>query len=163
MATINNPETLKKIVMDAGIQTAYDSIPTRLANSVVPVIVANPKPIVNIVKWIASVGTGTQTLYTTPTDKDFFLTNVIISAQADVNCDNTVYDVTATPDEGGAIILLRLPKITLTVFQDSISVVFPHPIKIARGTTITFGTTYTAGVSHAVAQIMGYTKEKEAN
>jgi uncharacterized membrane protein len=112
-------------------------------NNVQPVVDVD-KPFVNIVKF-QTCSASTATLYTTPEDKDFYLTAAFISANS-----------------------TGQKKITITVNGEAVDILvsytsacnpdinFSPPIKIDRGTNITM--TQIAATS-TYASIFGYTKE----
>lgn len=103
---------------------------------------------------------GTLTVYTTPSDKDFYLTNITFSLAKDVTCDVATgrSGVTAFID-GVNKELLSIAFITLTANLETVSIQFNKPFKIDRNTAIANGTTYTAGAMSRVVNIQGYTVE----
>jgi len=156
MARINNSDTIKRILDDAKIQTAIDNVPQELASKVVPVLIANPLRVVNVTGNGTKLTTGQYTIYTTPSDKDFYLTNASLHNQSDATADNTFITLDCTMKGQNSANLLRMGKITLTAFSGSISHNYFNPILLERGTTISLNTTFTAGVSQTDATIQGY-------
>jgi len=125
----------------------------QVVNQIVPVCDVNPKHarVCNVV--VAKNATGT--IYSTPTDKDFYL----IAAQL---TSNAVNQGTAPEDS----MSLTLPTGETTVFlvnkvssanpgndSNSISISFPVPILVKRGTNITI----TGSTSNRHGVIYGYT------
>jgi len=162
MADIHNSDLKREIIDGAKINTAFDKIPQQLAEKVVPVMETNPKffRTINVVESGSRDTSGQIALYTTPTDKDFYITSVQINNQSDVTADNTdAYISTKLPD-GNSATLAQLFKLSTTVFQGVINLSFPIPIKIKRGTAINFGSTFTAGASITGAGITGYIVEE---
>ena len=108
-----------------------------------PVINVN-EDFINIVKNATANGGATATIWTTPTDKDFYLTNVMIG--------QGTYYTYVTFYLGGAAVTWGNSS-TVGNFSDTS---FGRPIKIDRGTVITL----TSGAaSSSVASIAGFTRE----
>ena len=159
MTIIQNSDTLKEIRETTGANYMENKFP-----SVIPVIDVNPKKTksINIAKR-GSVNTSgaAVTLYTTPTDRDFFLTNVIIAFSSDVGCDATgSFDLVLYPADNPSI-NFQVPRATLTAVTNSLDMNFQqHPIRLARGSTIILTNPgYTAGIFRTNALIMGYVIE----
>lgn len=93
-------------------------------------------------------------MYTTPSDRDFFLCNIQLSLQADVTADNTSAFIQFTTD--GTSRFFLLPKLTTTVFQDSVVMNLSTPLKIDRNTNIILTSTYTVGTATTHGFISGY-------
>lgn len=123
-----------------------------------PVAVIDISPYANVVRNILGTSTGTGTLYTTPTDKDFYLTSVQISVQANAACDSTFAVIRCTI-EGIIRNVIGIAKLTLTATSEAVSITFTTPVKIDRGTAIQTNNTFTAGSQTISAQITGYTVE----
>lgn len=116
-----------------------------------PFVVIPLTPVVNVIKN----ATAASTLYTTPTNKDFYLTSASISMAKAVGDTGTVASITVFVDSpGSAQNLISLAGITLTAERDSIAVNYNPPIKIDRGTVIAFNTSGT--FSSTRAHITGY-------
>lgn len=164
MATIYNSDLSKELQQGAKIQINRDDIPNQLAEKVVPVMEVNPKLLrrCNIIAGNTStVTSGTVAVYTTPSDKDFYLVSYALAVAKDAACDISSGSVsmTATEADMGAIQLLGIPVITLTLQQDNISVQLPFPIKLKRNTAISIAGTFTAGICSRIGRIVGYTVE----
>lgn len=127
-----------------------------------PVAVIPINPIINIVRAASATTTSSGTIFTTPTDKDFYLTGVQFGFVKDAACDaaNTTTPAVLITIDGVSVTVVRLPTITLTAQNQSVFVSLPTPIKIDRGTTISIqSTSYTVGVFNRNAVIYGYTEE----
>jgi len=116
------------------------------------------KRICNILKFNSAVNATTATIYTTPSDKDFYL----VAAQLSV-----IKDATSTSGgtsifviiEGVSVRLLSIATLTLTAQYSNIANNFPVPIKIDRNTIITVvNSTNNANIS-GYGSIQGYTVE----
>jgi len=159
MTTINNGELIKEVTEVADIQR--ENIPTTLGNSIIPVIDVNQKHsrVINISKNASNTTTGINNIYTTPTNKDFFLCFCRLTVNCDATCDNTYVQVMATLDDGSAVSLLDLRKPTTTSYQNHQTYNPYLPMKIKRGTAIYVQTSFTAGTCTSSTSFMGYTVE----
>jgi len=124
-----------------------------------PVAVIPLNPVVRIVRAGGSSATGTLTLYTTPSDKDFYLTTAILSMIKDVTCDATGGINLNAVIDGVTKEIIVYGILTLTAQADTIVCNCPVPIKIDRNTAITVSGTYTAGTMRRSATVHGYTEE----
>lgn len=125
-----------------------------------PLAVIPIEPICRISRSQQAIVTGSSTIYTTPTDKDFYLCNVQFSFSKDAACDVATGSIgIQTTIDGAAQIIIRLPVITLTAQNNTLSFNFVKPLKIDRGVTLILTGTYTAGVMSRTGNIVGYTEE----
>jgi len=117
-------------------------------------------PIVKIIRNSNTSATGSITPYTTPDDKDFYLTAIGLSYSKNATCDvatgNVALNVTI---DGVSVAVVSLAMLTLTAEKDSVYVNFNPPIKVDRGTAITGTNTYTAGLMRRTCNVVGYTEE----
>lgn len=160
MANINNSELSKELIDGAKIQTSFDKIPTQLADKVVPVMEVNPKLLHtnDIVRGgTSNTSSSTASVYTTPTDKDFYLTSIAYYIIKNAACDNTANTVVVSVEGSGDQILLSVPSITLTAMDYGTSVTYTQPIKLTRGTTVRMSSSFGAGVLIRGLNITGYT------
>jgi len=159
MVTIHNSDLFKELRDGARSQQLRDGVlPNQLAEKVVPVMEVNPKilRIINTVKEIGSSATGNTTIYTTPADRDFFLTSVYLTHTEDATSDGTgVYIQIVLPD-GVTTRVLRFLKTTLTAFNNAMSLPFPRPILLKRNSTIIFVKAFTVGTTNTSGGITGY-------
>lgn len=119
------------------------------------------RPITRIMKDTRAVTSGSNTTYTTPTDKDFFLDMLSLTVIKDAACDIATgrIAVTVTPMDGTSREILSIPVITLTAQEINIVLPFPNPVLLARGSTIALSGTYAAGVMLRTLHVYGYTEE----
>jgi len=109
------------------------------------------EPVINIVK----VGTADATIYTTPTDKDFYLCAAYITNQGGVGAAGTEGYITAYID-GVNVRIASIQHPTTTASAENEFFAYPRDIKIDRGTAIAI----TGGVGLSVKGIIyGYTVE----
>ena len=156
MAQINNSESIKRMLDDGGIQTAHDQVPTQLASKVVPVLVANAQKVVNVVQDATSTTTGATTIYTTPTDRDFFLTGVFLSNASSALQDGTLIEYSIYVG-GSKEKIIRLRKLTLVAYTGTAQRDLSVPIKLDRGSIVELSHTFSAGTSTTSASLTGYT------
>jgi hypothetical protein len=150
---------LKKAIIEATkINPSAATIPNKLSDVVVPVIDVSPahNRVCEIVRAASAVNATSTTIYTTPTDKDFYLTAASISTIKDVTATSLASFI-ETNIGGAARQILYIIGLTLTVQSGQTSISFPVPIKIDRGVNIIIAhTTNVANVSSR-GLIYGYT------
>jgi hypothetical protein len=136
------------------VQTIEGTLST-VATSVTPVYVSNPL----YAKIIASgtrTATGAGTVYTTPTDKLFFLTHLSLSSTQNATADQILVVIKSTV--GGKVIeLLSIDCETLTARSTQTSISFPFPILLDKGVTITLTQAFTVGSGTARCCLSGFT------
>ena len=163
MVQITNISTIKELRKATQISNS-EVAPLRLAESIVPVIDINPQHarVCDIVKTNASSTTGAITIYTTPSDKDFYLTGYNIVVSSNVTADNTSLQLSITVDKL-TVTLADIRKQSVTAGNLSAAQDFSVPIKIDRATAITLETTFTVGGAVKAGTIMGYTVDAIEN
>lgn len=161
MAKINKIETIKRIMDDAGIQTSTDDVPKELASKIVPVLISNPdlKKYESVIESAGRNTTGSSVIYTTPIDKDFYLTDVYLQNQSDSTADNTIISLSVTQKGKANKFIIYMRKLTTTAFDHMISRKLDPPIRLERGSTITSASTFTAGASETTGSIIGFIVE----
>ena len=124
---------------------------------VIPIVRTN-----NIVREAEGAGTGNSTIYTTPTDRDFYLTGWVLNFAADAANDAVTIALQTTIDNVTRI-LCRKKKITATAQSETIVCNYIEPIKIDRGANILIACTFTAGNIPRSATITGYTMDTQVS
>lgn len=127
-----------------------------VADFIQPVKEISPR--INICRSASAAGAASATIYTTPADKDFYLTAAQLSLIKDAAGTSTASNLNATID-GVSQSLLLIRGITLTAQNDSIAQSWAIPIKIDRNTNITVTNSAVAGVTLTSGTIQGYTQE----
>ena len=157
MAYIDNTDT-KKEMNDAMRGNAVSNVaPTKIIDSVQPVININPKDYrrVNIVKSSTSTS-----IYTTPLDKDFFLVGWFLNATNKTASQDTSVTITAFPKGETSSVVLSACNFSTSAIKDvaesNIGLMLPNPILIERNTAIAVARTNAATTR---ATIFGYTVE----
>jgi len=162
-AKIYNSDLSKELVDGAKIQIAVDGIPSEIAEKVVPVMEVNPKMFrrTNICVGTSKVVTATLLAYTTPTDRDFFLTSVDIGMIKDATCDQATgtININGVSENGTTCIFAQIPVIVTTAQSEQVNSLFIPPMKLKRGSAINISGTYTAGLMSRTTVIKGYTVE----
>lgn len=160
MAQINNSETIRELRKAAALQLGKDNVPTELTNSIVPVIEINPRltRVTNILRSNNFANNTTATIYTTPSDQDFYLTGASLSFIKDATATST--DITLRSTINGAVrLILECVSLTLTADSQTTFMSFPIPIKIDRNVTITITSNTAVGNITVGGVIMGYVDE----
>lgn len=162
MVDVRNAEALAAIRKAAQLQVLGDKVPLRLSETVAPVMEMNPELLrrCNVVANTSRSTTGTSTVYTVPSDKDFFLTSAQMSASYDATADSTNSFLTVTLDDGASSARpLQLMKQTTTASSLTQGLSFVPPIKLKRGTTVGLNLSFSVGSGNGSANITGYTVE----
>jgi len=160
MATIYNSDLSKELVSGAKIQQATDRIPNILGDVVIPTMEVNPKLLrrINHSTYAAVTNATSGTIYTTPADKDYFLTAISLSVIKDVTSTSVLVTLRCIQD-GLTKVLLAIPCITLTVQNQGLSLTLPYPMKIDKNTAITVTSSTNVANIVIVGTVMGYTTE----
>jgi len=140
-----------------GIQSAAQAPPTESANTIQPVLEVGPRH-TNVMRRQVRSTSGTSTLYTTPSDKDFFLTYAMLSYSKDATSDNVEIPLLIVQD-GASIRVIQINSQTTTAESRTIIVTFPYPVKCDKASAITFITTFTAGALVCNGVIGGFILE----
>jgi hypothetical protein len=157
---IENNEIQKSISHATGIKLRADELPQEIGKDIQITLESNPllTKYCDVAREGHSILTGTITIYTTPADKDFYLTSIYFSLVKDVLCDvATGRAVVTTMIEGATRELIGFGIITLTAQNNSLAISFPYPLKIDRNSAIIQGSTTTAGTIVRSIGITGFT------
>lgn len=118
------------------------------------------RPTSDIFRAANATASGTTTIFTTPSDKDFFLVGGYLTSSYDATADSIFTQLRFTDGLGVANrVLLDHRKITTTATNEATAFTTAFPIKVARNTAITMVTSFTVGTSACAAGIHGYTIE----
>lgn len=161
MAKIYNSDVTKGLAQNAGIQINVDKVPNELAEKIVPTFETNPDKLRKIT--IVRSGTGAATIYTTPTDRDFYLCAAHLSLSNSTAGQNAYLSVLATPKDEANVTIGNLYVRTTALIDMGHDNVFLNfndkPILLARGTNIT-STIANAASSRVI--IYGYIDDSKA-
>ena len=151
MAKNNNNITLKRLIDELKLQLS-DGVPQNVLNSIQPVIIANDPEKSTIARRRNSSGT----IYTTPSDVDFYLTGLILNGANEAAVGLTVDSITVTlTNNENYIIELNVPSDANNSGGNSLNLNFGKGLKLKRNSSISCVINSTAG--HA--SIVGFTKE----
>ena len=124
--------------------------PRKVADAIIPVLQVNKK-YCNVVRSTLLI--APTTLYTTPTNKDFYLCSAWISAVG--NSTDVLERIMTVTINGEAQVILQFKVITATAgTSETLSINPCIPIKIDRGTNIVI-----SGQELGSAGIVGYTED----
>ncbi len=163
MVTIHNSDLFKELREGLKSQQLRDGIlPNQLAEKVVPVMEVNPKllrrtkVLVTLERTTTTGASPGTTILTTNPGKDTFLTGISFSVASDATADNTQIRVRIQDENNITGYIISLNKITLTASRDTVHYTFPIPIKLFRGSVVTYLNVFTVGVSTSQMTLWGY-------
>jgi hypothetical protein len=153
-----NRETTREIQEATGLSeiTGY---PRKIADAIIPVIDVNPK-----LKYSNKIhtsfltgGGGTSAgIYTTPMDKDFYLTGACLSIVKNATSNSTVTSIRVGTADGPTSNIISIIGLTLTEQDQTVWCPFPIPLRLARGSAITLITDSTGAGYEVRGSIIGY-------
>ncbi len=165
MGTIYNTELINELINAVRLQQGRENIPSKFADTIVPTVETNPKLLkhVNIFKSRMEDTNNVFIIYTTPTDKDFYLTYASLIVTQPATTTNTLTDITAILESGLTVKIVTTPKVTTSSRANPAMNKYESAfaIKLKRGTTIILTNTFSAGECIASATIGGYTLETD--
>jgi hypothetical protein len=112
---------------------------------------------INIIRNATATNSTSASIYTTPADKDFYLTSASLSVIKDVTAVSVRSDIQAFgADDGITRQILTISGITLTPQSETISISLPFPFLVKRNTSITTNNTSATANIVQSATITGY-------
>lgn len=166
MAKINNQAILQKVIDELGLYPGLEAVPTELADKILPVFQVNTQEIIvtpepaNVVRTGAQTTQGSSTLYTTPSNQFFYLTNVTCECHAQapgLALAANAY-VTITIDGADQVVAFAEIDCEATAgWLDRVTFNFQNPIKIDKSTNITLTDSGNSLIGNAT--IVGYTTD----
>jgi hypothetical protein len=160
---IENTDVKQQIIKGLTLSPGATDIPDSVNQKVRVVYVANPPKHLNVVATLAATSTVPNTVYTTPSDKDFFLTNAFFLLATNEAVGPATGTMTATLFSGESVNIFsmaqwdNLPAGGHTT--NSLTEYYNPPIKLERGSTITVDSSGAAESRRVAASIKGYTEE----
>jgi len=130
-------------------------------NQIVPVLEVN-RPYIEVSRASTNNNSVGNTIFTTPADKDFYLTNITVSSCKDATALAT-YTRVYTTISGQTQVLVEIPHITGQVKSNDVCITYPFPIKIDRGVTIAISRDNATGNISGGFSIQGYMQDSLAN
>lgn len=162
MVDIQSKEVIDKISDELKIQPSLQ-IPRALAKDIQLVYDVGEtfKSFIPVSFSDIRITTGTSTLLTAHATRRTFLTGISLSTQADATANNTTIFINATLRGRALATILRLAKVTTTLYEGSLSITFPTPIEIEPSSTVTMTNTFTVGASSAAGSVHGFEVHEE--
>lgn len=160
MAQIYNSELTDELKIGAKIQLSRDRIPNEIAEKVVPTMEVNPKLLknCNILRHATAINTTATTVYSVPSDIDFYLCGCSLSVIKDATATSINSAIQITVDgDSNFFRPISIAGLTLTPQSLSESVDFNRPIKVKRGTNISVINSTNVANCTSSACIWGYT------
>jgi hypothetical protein len=152
MSQVTRGEIINQMVDELGIQS-HTGVPVQVNEKVTPVF--HLGRFSNVVKATNQTLTGDITVYTSPSDKDFYLQSVVLAYTKNAASDNVV--VYCDAGVGGTqVVLCRLESQTLTAGSDHLELVLPMPLKLDRSSVIRLRGSFTVGAMTKSIGITGY-------
>ena len=121
-------------------------------------------PVVPIIRTATIVRNATftnssgGTIWTTPADRDFYLTHLNFSSCKDVNAVSAYVSIKVYID-GVQRTIATISSITLTAQQNTVDCDYSIPIKLDRNTTIELDTGSAVAANRHMATVIGYTMD----
>lgn len=158
MAYIDNTQTKREIDDAIRGNSVTNLAPTKVSDNVQLVLNVNPKDYKNseIVLSNTCVNSTSSTIYTTPTDRDFYLTSAQLSMIKDAGALSTYSAINCTINGDANVRLIRVIGLATTAQTESLSISFPAPVKVDRGTAITVINSNAGANVSASGLIAGY-------
>ena len=157
MARVTRSSVLLKIQDILALQAGSEQVPVMANNSIQPVIESGPR-FTQVSVHNFNSATAALTVYTTPRDKDFYLTYADLSVTKDVVCDCVLSNLIITQG-GTSRRLLNIDMQTVTAGSFGKSLNFSYPIKLDRSAVITLNGAFGAGTLTKTACIGGFILE----
>lgn len=164
MAQIQNSSIVQGATKGLQIDTARQPSPIISEDKVQPIFSVTANRYCQITRGASSTGTGASTIFTTATDRDFFLTGASLSFSKDATCDlasgsNVNLNVVV---DGATRQILILSNLTLTAQDKQLSIALNPPVKLDRGAVVQISSTsFTVGNLVKVATIQGFELAKD--
>jgi len=132
------------------------ALPKNVQPNIQPVLISNPVRSCDVMNDANNSTTSDVVIFTTPSNKDFYLVAVWLSVDKDVLNDST-FTFIETSLGGEVESLISLAHIPLVATHKEIALSYPTPIKIDRGVPITMKGSFAAGAQRKSGGIVGYT------
>jgi len=155
MTTIHNSKIQERILREAKIQLSVDSVPTQLAEKVVPVLISNPVQEVFVKRGTASDSTS-ATIYTASTTKRTYLTGMLITLTKDDSNTGKLSNIGVTLKTGlfSFIGYIRYRPSNAAEYQQS--VFFSEPLEIEPGSGVILNNQSATASIDTTGVIFGY-------
>jgi len=158
MSQITNKDAVKAIF--EGARMPLQDTPSELGKTCVPVMDMTPNfhRIINIIKSEEVIDATSGIIYTTPTNKDFYLTNAILTIIKNAT-STSVFSSLNIKVDGVIRGIIFIEETTLTAQSAQIVLNLNFPIKVDRGSDIIIAHGTNVSKIQGSATILGYTVE----
>jgi len=129
-------------------------------DTVQPVVEVNVRT-VNVWRHTTVSATGQTVIFTTPTDKDFYLTGSYLAFQKDDLNDMLDITIDAFMEDGHISFINRLFQLAATESVGNSDIPLTFAVKLKRGTPITLNHIFGAGTGLFMGIIYGYTEDTQ--
>jgi len=156
MAEIQRTSILNNTANELNLQQGIQALPKNI-NSLALVYNMNAK-YSHVLRNASTTSTNTSAIYTTPADKDFYLTLVTLGFSKDVVSDLVEARISITV-ESKAQTILSCNTQSVTVDSRTVTLSLPYPLKVDRNTAINLIGAFTVGSCIKTASIAGFVLE----
>lgn len=155
MATIYQSDIVQKAVRGLKLAPSRDKIPNELADKILPVYELNDAYDIITAGGSSSSSSSTASILTASSTADTYITSLMMSVDKDATSDSTDFSVNVV--QNGAVRALgKIIMITLTATSKIISISFPRPVRIDKGSTVRIAATFTVGALSRSAAVTYY-------
>jgi len=157
MAQLKRSTIVNNISNVLGLQSSTDKLPVEVNDKLQAVVEVGVKTS-NLVRAATGATTSDVNIYTTPTDKDFYLTYFDFRAISDATADCSTLSIQVVID-GVTRALSRRYPVPATAQAIGFGSNLAYPLKIDRGTIISLNGTFTVGTFTKSGAIAGFILE----
>lgn len=139
-----------------GLNPIQDRIPDTVIPSVQPVFNVGATRC-DVCRYADASNSTAVTVYTTPVDKDFYLSSVVLSVVKDATATSVRSAVVVRVD-GTDQRVISIPGFSTTAQNQTVSITLSPPIKVDRNTVVSLTNSTNVANVTASACIQGYTE-----
>lgn len=144
-------------------QQIVAGLPDKISSAVVPVLEINPHLSAEGFAATQSLTNSTSAdLLVSDSSKRTFISSVSLYYVRDATATSTLFAIAITNPLERSQNILTVPGVTLTAGQGGISHVFPHPVEIKPGSTVTVTSSSNTGNFKVTANLNYYLDELES-
>jgi len=152
-----NKAVVNNIIDELKLNPITDQIPRSVIPTIQPTFDVKKK-FCNIVRSTTNTG-STATVYTTPSDKDFYLVSAGLSFTKANDAVGVDWVIRGFPENDAIRNFVSITSTTLTVDTENAFTQFNPPIKLMRNSIITIVPDNSTGTFRMSGNIAGYTEE----
>lgn len=156
MTKINRGEIVSQVTDALKLDVANGIIPNDSSDKIVLTYDYSNSKYCTVIKENSTTSTGAALIYTTPSDRDFYLSSIWMNYETSATCDAVGAFVSIVPYGSASSVGHWLRKLSLTAQCEHGQIVFNPPIRLARNTQINVSSTFTVGSMVKGATITGY-------